>query len=51
MAKGIEYYDKGLEHMKSGGYYRYQDTMDDFFGLWLKEDDKIMEYIDKCLSL
>jgi hypothetical protein len=47
--KGIEYYDKGLE-MKSGGYWRYKDTMEDFEGLWLKEDDEIMEYIDKCLS-
>jgi hypothetical protein len=47
--KGIEYYDKGLEK-KSGGYWRYQDTMNDFYGLWLKEDDEIMEYIEKCLK-
>jgi hypothetical protein len=49
--KEVFLYNRGFEHIKSGGYYRYQDTMDDFFGLWLKEDDKIMEYIDKCLSL
>ena len=47
--KNIEYYDKGIE-MKSGGYWRYQDTMnDDWTKLWLKEDDEIMGYIDKCL--
>ena len=50
--KGIEYYDKGIS-IKSGGYYRYQDTMteDGFEKLWLKENDEVMEYIDKCLSL
>jgi len=48
--KGIEYWDKGI-NMKSGGYWRYQDTMKDFNGLWLKKDDEIMEYIEKCLSL
>lgn len=47
--KGIEYYDKDLK-MKSGGYWRYQDTMNNFEGLWLKEDDEIMEYIEKCLG-
>lgn len=46
--KGIDYYDKGLE-MKSGGYWRYKDTMEDFDGLWLKEDDEIIKYIDKFL--
>ena len=49
--KGIEYYDKDIS-IKSGGYWRYQDTMhDDWTKLWLKEDDEIMRYIDKCLSL
>lgn len=48
--KGLEYWDKGI-NIKSGGYYRYYDTMTDFHGLWLIEDDEIMEYIDKCLKL
>lgn len=47
--KGIEYWDKGI-NMKSGGYYRYYDTMKNFNGLWLKEDDEIMGYIEKCLQ-
>ena len=48
--KGIEYYDKGFEHVRSGGYYRYQDTMyDDWTKLWLKEDDEIIGYIEECL--
>jgi hypothetical protein len=48
--KGIEYYDEGIS-IKSGGYWRYQDTMnDDWLKLWLKEDDEIIGYIDKCLS-
>lgn len=49
--KQVELYNKGFEHIKSGGYWRYQDTMnDDWLKLWLKEDDEIMGYIDKCLS-
>jgi len=48
--KGYEYWDKGI-NIKSGGYWRHQDTMKDFNGLWLKEDDEIMEYIEKCLNL
>jgi hypothetical protein len=48
--KGIEYYDKNIS-IKSGGYYRYQDTMnDDWTKLWLKEDDELMEIIEKCLN-
>jgi hypothetical protein len=46
--KGIEYYDEGLE-MKSGGYYRYQDTINDWEALWLKEDDEIIGHIETCL--
>ncbi len=46
--KQLDYYDKGLE-MKSGGYYRYQDTLNDWPSLWLKEDDEIMEHIETCL--
>ncbi len=50
--KEVDYYAKGFEHIKSGGYWRYQDTMEDNWELlWLKEDDEIMGYIDKCLSL
>ena len=50
--KGVEFYNKGFEYIKSGGYWRYKDTMhDDWTKLWLKEDDEIMGYIDKCLSL
>jgi len=48
--KGIEFYNKGYENIRSGGYWRYKDTMDDFNGLWLKEDDEIMEHIEKCLK-
>jgi len=49
--KIVEYYDKGFEDVKSGGYYRWKDTEDDWLKLWLKKDDEIMEHIDKCLSL
>jgi len=48
--KDIEYYDKGFENIKSGGYYRYHDTINNYEGLWLKEDDEIMRYIEKCLK-
>ena len=49
--KNVEIYNKGFEDIKSGGYYRYQDTMnDDWLKLWLKEDDELMEIIDKCLN-
>lgn len=48
--KGIGYYDKGIS-MKSGGHYRYLDTINNFGGLWLQENDEIMGYIEKCLSL
>ena len=50
--KPVHFYNKGFEHIKSGGYYRWKDTMeDDWTKLWLKQDDEIMEHIDKCLSL
>jgi hypothetical protein len=48
--KGLEFYDEGIS-MKSGGYYRFRDVLYDFNGLWLKEDDDIMGYIEKCLNL
>jgi hypothetical protein len=48
--KGIEYYDNGLQ-MKSGGYYRYKDTKEDFQGLWLRDNDEVMEWVKKYLNL
>jgi hypothetical protein len=50
--KDIEYYDKGLNKLQSGGYWRFKDTMEDvWLKLWLKEDDEIIGHIDRCLSL
>jgi hypothetical protein len=48
--KELSYYNDGRD-IRSGGYYRYQDTLNDYKGLWLKEDDEIMEHIEKCLIL
>ena len=47
--KQLSYYYDGRD-IRSGGYYRYHDTKNDYKGLWLKENDKIMEHVDKCLS-
>ncbi len=48
--KPVQLYNKGFEDVKSGGYWRWKDTMeDDWMKLWLKEDDEIMEHIEKCL--
>jgi hypothetical protein len=48
--KECDYYDVGFEDIKSGGYYRWKDTMeDDWMKLWLKQDDELMENIEKCL--
>jgi len=46
--KEIVYYDDGRD-VRSGGYYRYQDTMNDYEGLWLKEDDELMGHIESML--
>ena len=50
--KDVDFYNRGFEDVKSGGYYRWNDTMkDDWMKLWLKQDDQLMEHIDICLSL
>lgn len=47
--KRISYYEVN-PNIKSGGYYRYKDTIeDDWLKLWLKKDDEIIGYIDQCL--
>ena len=48
--KIVHFYNKGFEEVKSGGYHRFNDTMEnDWYDLWLKEDDEIMEHIEQCL--
>jgi len=46
--KKLSYYNDGRD-IRSGGYYRYQDTMNDYKGLWLKEDDEIISHIESML--
>jgi hypothetical protein len=35
---------------RSGGYYRYQDTINDFNGLFLNENDEVVKIIEKVLE-
>lgn len=42
--KDIEYYDKGIAKL-SGGFYRFQDTKNDYKGLWLTDNDEIIEIV------
>ena len=46
--KQLSYYNDGRD-IRSGGFYRYQDTMRDYKGLWLKEDDEILSHIETML--
>lgn len=45
--KEIEFYSSGK---RSGGYYRYKDTKEDFNGLWLKDTDEIIDIVKSCLK-
>jgi len=48
--KKISYYDYSEKDIvKSGGYYRYQDTKNDFESLWLKNNDEIISIIEDIL--
>jgi len=47
--KELAYHDDGRD-IKSGGYYRWHDTVENFPGLWLKEDDEIINHIAEALK-
>jgi hypothetical protein len=47
--KDILMYTDGFH--KSGGHYRYNDTINDFDSLWLKEDDEIISIIEEVLNV
>ena len=36
--------------IKAGGYYRYHDTVKDYDGLWLREDDEIIDVVREYLQ-
>jgi hypothetical protein len=36
--------------IKSGGYYRYKDTVEDFKGLFLNENDEVVKIIESILE-
>lgn len=47
-----KFYGKEVElltDIKSGGYHRYYDTINDFDGLRLKDDDEILDIVGNCL--
>jgi len=47
--KEIMYFDEMME-TKSGGYYRYKDTMEDFKGLFLNENDEVIKIVEQILE-
>lgn len=47
--KKLEFYTEWSE-IKSGGYYRYKDTQDNFNGLFLKDDDEFISHTKEILS-
>ena len=49
-----KFYGKGVfmetdSFKKSGGYYRYKDTVDNFQSLWLKDNDEIISIIEELV--
>lgn len=47
--KDVMYYD--IWNVKAGGYYRHKDIEENFEGLYLKEDDEVINIIENVLTL
>lgn len=47
--KEVIYFDEMMP-TKSGGYYRYQDTIQDFNGLFLNKNDEVVRIINMALE-
>jgi uncharacterized short protein YbdD (DUF466 family) len=47
--KNVLYYDKW--NIKAGGYYRHKDIIENFEGLYLKEDDEVINLIENVLTV